>query len=213
VCCSSITTDVGARKIYVGNLSFDTDKESLIEFYSQYGTVKDIYIPLDVGTGRGRGFAFVTMAEEDVDRAIQNTNGAEFMGRLLAVSIPLPRGTKVSPRPGKEENKSGTKLYVGNLSFYTTLDAIQELFGEYGQVMDCYLPQDRESGGSRGFAFVTLDHEGAMRAMEETDGYELDGRIIRVNEAEPRGLTSGRNNYYDDDEGGEEYSDNDASEY
>jgi RNA recognition motif-containing protein len=202
------------RKIYVGNLSFDTDKESLLEFYSQYGTVKDVYIPVDVGTGRGRGFAFVTMAEEDVDRAIQNTNGAEFMGRLLAVSIPLPRGTKASPRPAKDDSKSGgTKLYVGNLSFYTTLETIQELFGEYGEVMDCYLPQDRESGGSRGFAFVTLDREGAMRAMEETDGYELDGRIIRVNEAEPRGRTSRRNDYYDDEEGGDQYSDTDGSEY
>lgn len=204
------------RKIYVGNLSFDADKESLIEFYSQYGTVKDIYIPLDVGTGRGRGFAFVTMAEEDVDRAIQNTNGAEFMGRLLSVSIPLPRGTKASPRPAARDGESkngGTKLYVGNLSFYTTLEAIQDLFGEYGEVMDCYLPQDRDSGGSRGFAFVTLDREGAMRAMEETDGYELDGRIIRVNEAEPRGRTPRRNDYYDEEVGGEEYSDTNASEY
>jgi RNA recognition motif-containing protein len=198
-------------KIYVGNLAFETDRESLIEFYSQYGTVKDIYIPLDVGTGRPRGFAFVTMAEEDVDRAIQSTNGVEFMGRELAVSIPLPRGTKA--QPGSYEKKDGTKLYVGNLSFYTTLETIQELFGEYGQVVDCYLPLDRESGGSRGFAFVTLDHESAMRAMDETDGYELDGRIIRVNEAEPRGRTTRRDDYYDDDqEGGEEYNDTDGSE-
>lgn len=51
------------------------------------------------------------------------------------------------------------------------------------------MPEDNETGGSRGFAFVTMDNEGAQTAMEETDGYELDGRIIRVNEAQPRGQT------------------------
>lgn len=201
------------RKLYVGNLPFEAEKESLIEFFAQYGTVKDIYIPLDVATGQARGFAFVTMDEEDTDRAIEATNGAEFMGRELAVSVPLPRGQKANPsRSASRSSERGTKLYVGNLSFYTSLETIKELFEEYGTVIDCYLPEDRESGGSRGFAFVTLDSEGAMKAMEETDGYELDGRIIRVNEAEPRGRRSRREDFYDN-EGGEDYSDNDGSEY
>lgn len=86
------------KKIYVGNLPFDTDKEELIDFYAQYGTVKDIYIPLDMSSGRARGFAFVTMDEADADKAIEETNGKEFMGRQLAVSVPLPRGQKAPPR-------------------------------------------------------------------------------------------------------------------
>jgi RNA recognition motif-containing protein len=55
-------------------------------------------------------------------------------------------------------------------------------------VYDCYMPEDPETGSSRGFGFVTMDRDAAMRAIDETDGIEVDGRIIRVNEAEPRSV-------------------------
>ena len=79
-----------------------------------------------------------------------------------------------------------TKLYVGNLSFYTIADTLAEIFEEFGTVHDCYLPEDSNTGSSRGFGFVTMDKEAAQKAIDETDGLELDGRIIRVNEAIPR---------------------------
>lgn len=72
----------------------------MLEFYSQHGNVKDIYIPMDTETGRARGFAFVTIDEDDADKAIEATNGETFMGRQLAVSVPLPRGQKAPPRAG-----------------------------------------------------------------------------------------------------------------
>jgi nucleolin len=196
----------GLRKIYVGNLSFDADKESLFEFYSQYGNVKDVYVPLDTESGRARGFAFVTIDEDDADKAIEATNGQTFMGRQLAVSVPLPRGEKA---PARADTRQRTKLYVGNLSFYTTLDTVEEFFAQYGEVHDAYMPEDGETGGSRGFAFVTMDNEGAQTAIEETDGYELDGRIIRVNEAQPREKPR-RDDFYDDDGDDGDYDD---SEY
>jgi len=72
----------------------------VIEFFSAYGTVKDIYVPLDMASGRARGFAFVTMDEEDADKAIEETNGQDFMGRQLTVSVPLPRGQKAPASQG-----------------------------------------------------------------------------------------------------------------
>ena len=91
-----------------------------------------------------------------------------------------------------------TKLYVGNLSFYTVAETLAELFEEFGTVHDCYLPEDPTTGSSRGFGFVTMDKENAQAAIDETDGCELDGRIIRVNEALPRGAVKPT---YDNDEG------------
>ena len=76
---------------------------------------------------------------------------------------------------------------MGNLSWGTEEGALRELFEEYGKVIDCFIPVDRETGQHRGFAFVTMDSDGALRAADETDGYELDGRILRVNEAQPKG--------------------------
>jgi nucleolin len=89
-------------------------------------------------------------------------------------------------------------LYIGNLSWGTEEGALRELFEEYGKVIDCYIPVDRETGQHRGFAFVTMDPDDALRAADETDGYELDGRILRVNEAQPKG---GFNRSYNENEG------------
>jgi RNA recognition motif-containing protein len=83
-----------------------------------------------------------------------------------------------------------TRLYVGNLSFDTSADSVRTAFAELGQVDDVYLVTDRATGRSRGFAFVTMSTpEEAQRAIQEMDGRMLDGRPLRVNEAEqkPRG--------------------------
>lgn len=101
-----------------------------------------------------------------------------------------------------------TKLYVGNLSWGTEEGALRELFEEYGRVIDCYIPVDRETGQHRGFAFITMGPDEALVAADETDGYELDGRILRVNEAQPKGGFNNRS--YNDNEsydGGDAYDD------
>ena len=80
-----------------------------------------------------------------------------------------------------------TRLYVGNLSFNTTADGVRTAFQEFGTVSDVHLVSDRETGRSRGFAFVTMGTpEEAAKAIEGMDGRTLDGRPLRVNEAEQR---------------------------
>src|SRR4051812_31250194 len=80
-----------------------------------------------------------------------------------------------------------TRLYVGNLSFNTTADGVRTAFQEFGTVSDVHLVSDRETGRSRGFAFVTMGTpEEAAKAIEGMDGKTLDGRPLRVNEAEQR---------------------------
>jgi len=78
------------------------------------------------------------------------------------------------------------KLYVGNLAWATTTDDLRNLFGQYGQVEDAFIPQDRESGRPRGFAFVTMA-QGAPEAIQNLNETEFQGRNIRVNEAQPSG--------------------------
>src|SRR5512143_1724352 len=80
-----------------------------------------------------------------------------------------------------------TRLYVGNLSFNTTADGVRTAFTQFGNVTDVHLVTDRETGRSRGFAFVTMGTtEEAAKAIEGMDGKQLDGRPLRVNEAEQR---------------------------
>lgn len=81
----------------------------------------------------------------------------------------------------------GTKLYVGNLSFRTTSEDLQEYFGQAGTVTAANVITDRDSGFSRGFAFVEMSSdEEAASAVTMFNGQELDGRSLVVNEARPR---------------------------
>ncbi|ACY19243.1 RNA recognition motif domain-containing protein [Haliangium ochraceum] len=82
----------------------------------------------------------------------------------------------------------GSKLYVGNLSYSTTEEALRSVFEEGGkEVRSVAIILDRETGRSRGFAFVQMASEDAAReAMESLDGRELDGRQMRITEARER---------------------------
>jgi cold-inducible RNA-binding protein len=82
----------------------------------------------------------------------------------------------------------GTKLYVGNLSYNTNEASLRQAFGANGrEVASVAIIMDRETGRSRGFAFVEMaTPEGAQQAMQELDGQDLDGRTLRINEARER---------------------------
>ena len=81
----------------------------------------------------------------------------------------------------------GTKLYVGNLSFNTTENELQELFSQAGTVQEVTLMQDKFTGKSRGFAFVTMSSEQeAQNAITQFNGKSVEGRSLTVNEARPR---------------------------
>jgi RNA recognition motif-containing protein len=82
----------------------------------------------------------------------------------------------------------GRRLYVGNLSFNTTELDLRDAFAAAGTIADAKLVMDRETGRPRGFAFVEMstDQE-AQNAIAQFNGRELDGRTIKVNEAEERG--------------------------
>ena len=75
------------------------------------------------------------------------------------------------------------KLYVGNLPWSTTDSELSDMFGEFGTVDSASVITDRETGRSRGFAFVEMDNDSGKRAMEELNGREIGGRALKVNEA------------------------------
>jgi RNA recognition motif-containing protein len=81
----------------------------------------------------------------------------------------------------------GKKLYVGNLSYNVTSQALEELFAEFGEVRSAEVIQDRETGRSKGFGFVEMSEEnGARSAIQGLHEKQHDGRPLTVNEAKPR---------------------------
>ena len=81
----------------------------------------------------------------------------------------------------------GKKLYVGNLSYSTTDAKLQALFAQAGQVVEAVVVMDRETGRSKGFGFVEMGSDAAANtAVDRFNGTDVDGRTIKVAEAQPR---------------------------
>ena len=96
-----------------------------------------------------------------------------------------------------------TKLYVGNLAFQTTSQQLQEMFAQAGTVQSANVIEDRDTGRSRGFAFVEMSsNEEAAAAIDQFNGKEIGGRALKVNEAKPREPRSGGRSFNGGNRGG-----------
>ena len=192
-----------------------TDESRLREAFGTYGEVTDVFLPMERGTQRPRGFGFVTYGNRaSAEEAISKMDQSQLDGRTLRVNESKPRGEgpadygannggggggrggggggKAGLGPGgfgtfNPQGRDEVKLYVGNLSFDTNEEGVRNMFEVHGAVTDCFLPTDRDTGRPRGFAFVTMPAKDAEVACAKVNGLELDGRTIRVNEAQPKG--------------------------
>lgn len=99
------------KKLFVGNLSFGTTKETVESVFSEYGEVTDVFMLTDKVTRRPRGIAFVTFAEESqAQAAIEGLNGKELEGRDLIVNVsrpPRPRSGGFRPHGGGRDHRNG----------------------------------------------------------------------------------------------------------
>src|SRR5580704_1175144 len=90
-----------AKKLYVGNLSYDTNDSDLQQMFAAYGSVQSAQIVMDRDTGRSKGFGFVEMSsDQEAQAAITGLNGKEFNGRALTVNEARPREDRGGGRSG-----------------------------------------------------------------------------------------------------------------
>ncbi|MGH8232493.1 MAG: RNA recognition motif domain-containing protein [Steroidobacteraceae bacterium] len=85
-----------------------------------------------------------------------------------------------------------TRIYVGNLPFSATDESLGALFSKHGTVEKVSLITDRETGRPRGFGFVEMNQADAAKAIQSLNGYSMNGRPLRVNEAQDKPRTGGR---------------------
>jgi RNA recognition motif-containing protein len=84
-----------------------------------------------------------------------------------------------------------SKIYVGNLPFSATEEAVRALFAQHGTVESVALPADRDTGRPRGFGFVEMSSADAARAIQNLNGQEMGGRNLKVNEAQDKPRNGG----------------------
>lgn len=101
-----------AKKLYVGNLSYNTHDEDLRETFSKFGEVLSATVIVDQATGRSKGFGFVEMAaDEDAEKAISSLNGTSFMDRTITVNEARPKTDR--GRPGQGGGRGGRSGFGG----------------------------------------------------------------------------------------------------
>merc|ERR1719384_2747547 len=108
-------------KLYIGNLSYDTNEDRLRQEFSNFGNITDVFLPVDRDSGRVRGFGFVTFSSRvDAEKAIAEMDGTDLDGRTIKVSESRPRPDRSGGGGGfNSSGASSVKLFVGNLSFDT----------------------------------------------------------------------------------------------
>jgi nucleolin len=180
-------------------LSWNIDEDWLYREFEKFGTITGCRVISDRESGRSKGFGYVEFESAAVAATAQKEMmGYELDGRALNVDFSTPR-EKPANKTFDRANKFGDKrsapsntLFLGNLSFDCTNEAVQEAFQEYGNISRVSLPTDRETGALKGFGYVDFSNtEEATSALEALNGAEIAGRPIRLDFAAARDDSAG----------------------
>lgn len=188
----SATSDEEAKSVFVGKLSWNVDNDWLAQEFASCGEVESAHVQMDRNTGRSRGFGYVHFTSADAVEKALAMDGKEIDGRPIRVDKSTSPDKKAASEKraqafGDQQSPPSTILFVGNLSFGANEDTLWETFGEHGDVKSVRIPTDRESGRPKGFAYVEFsDVEAAKKAHEALQGFELDGRSIRLDFSPPK---------------------------
>jgi len=185
----------GCKSVYIGNLPFSVTEHDLKSLFQDCGEIDNARCVVDKDTGRSRGYGYVDFIHEaSVDRAIAK-NGIEIEGRALRIDFGKPRTSTTAPRaerggrvgaaprsdaPPSERPEGCKSIYVGNLAFSVTDDALKSIFQDCGGIESARCVTDRETGRSRGYGYVDFADESALNAAIAKNGLEVGGRPIRV---------------------------------
>lgn len=194
----AVTSGEETRNIFVGKLSWNVDNDWLAQEFAECGEVESAHVPTDRNTGRSRGFGYVHFKTADAVEKALALNGKEIDGRPVNVDKSNPRDKKTSMEKraqvfGDASSPPSAVLFVGNLSFGVNEDTLWETFGEHGDVKSVRVPTDRDTGRPKGFAYVEFSEVGSAKAAHGAlQGFELDGRSLRLDFSQPRDSAGGR---------------------
>ncbi len=192
-------------ELFVKNLGWKTEENSLGSFFGTYGDVQSVKILYDKQTGRSKGLAFVGFSSRsEAQAALDDAANLNCDGRLLQVSFSDQKPPRDNNSFGGNQGgfggnqggfggnrggnyNSGPKhtIFVGNLGFKSTEMSVKKFFQGCGNVMDVRIAKNEE-GRSKGFCHVDFDTPEAVETAKGKAGQELDGRELRVDASTPR---------------------------
>ncbi|KAE7997872.1 hypothetical protein FH972_002469 [Carpinus fangiana] len=187
--------DSDEGKVFIGGIAWDTNEDTLREYFGQYGDVSQAVIMREKPTGRPRGFGFVVFSDPSVlDRVLQDRHTID--GRTVEAKRALSREEQqTSSRTGNFNagrtsggggNFKTKKIFVGGLPSNLTEDGFRQYFESYGQVTDVVIMYDQNTQRPRGFGFITFDTEDAVDRVLQKTFHDLNGKSVEVKRALPK---------------------------
>eukprot|EP00897_Mesotaenium_endlicherianum_P003971 jgi/Mesen1/3601/ME000020S03136 len=175
--------DPAHRKLFVRGLAWETTTVTLRDAFAQYGEIDEAAVITDKGTGKSRGFGFITFKHMDsAYRAIKEPS-KRIDGRMTVCNLAAAGGGTGGGGGGGGGGPSDVtarKVYVGGLSYDTTSESLLNLFAQYGEIEEGAIAYDKATSRSRGFAFITFKSVDSARRACAEGTRNIEGRQVVV---------------------------------
>ena len=183
--------------LFVGRLSWNIDDAWLQREFEKYPGVTSARVISDRATGRSKGYGYVDFESKTVaEKALEEMQGAELDGRPINVDLstskpksqnPSDRSNDRASKYGDAKSEPSDTLFIGNLSFDSNRDSVQEFFAEYGPVLGVRLPTHPETEQLKGFGYVQFESsDAAQKALDNLNGQYLNDRAVRLDFSTPK---------------------------